>query len=201
MRHIFQKQPVENLNTTCQPDTTHPSDITTSSSPIPTIPSDTYVGPMTRAQAKTIHDNLAIMANKCRRTLETGSTCKICGIYDEDSYHATVSCTKPRALRQAMRKFWNIPHEPEFAYIGTDWLPILAKCSKEQRSLVLMILWRSWHLRCNVIHDKGTESITNSRNFLLNYMNCLHGTTADDSQEKGKMPSMFMPPANYVSCE
>lgn len=119
-------------------------------------------------------DNLATMINKCRRTLETDGKCKICGIYDEDSYHATVKCTKSRALRQEMRKFWNLPEEKDFAYTGKDWLPILlANCCKEQRGLVLMTLWRSWHLRCNVIHGNGTESISNSRDFLLNYMTCL----------------------------
>jgi hypothetical protein len=44
-------------------------------------------------------DNLATKGNKFRRNLELDSTCKVCGAESETSYHATVPCTKARALR------------------------------------------------------------------------------------------------------
>jgi hypothetical protein len=44
-------------------------------------------------------DNLATKKNKMRRTLETDSICNICGREEEDCFHATIMCTKSRALR------------------------------------------------------------------------------------------------------
>jgi hypothetical protein len=81
-------------------------------------------------------DNLATIKNKFRRTLETQSTCKICGMGKESSFHARVSCTKARALREKMRDHWNLPPEPMFRLTGDDWLLILlmaAALSKELR--------------------------------------------------------------------
>uniref|UniRef100_A0ACD6AUC3 Uncharacterized protein n=1 Tax=Avena sativa TaxID=4498 RepID=A0ACD6AUC3_AVESA len=137
------------------------------------------------------------MVNKYRRTLEIDGKCKICGLCEEDSYHATVYCTKAKALRHEMRKFWKIPEEKAFTYTGKDWLPImLANCGKDERALVLMILWRSWHLRCNIIHGSGSETIANSRVFLLNYMSCLRNTPEDGNQTKGKTQVSFLPSTN-----
>jgi hypothetical protein len=50
--------------------------------------------------------NLATKKNKFKRTLETDSACTICARNEENSYHAILDCTKPRALRFAMRTHW-----------------------------------------------------------------------------------------------
>lgn len=42
---------------------------------------------------------LATKRNKWKRTLETDSTCNICGACEEDEFHAVVACTKSRGLR------------------------------------------------------------------------------------------------------
>jgi hypothetical protein len=39
---------------------------------------------------------------------------------EESSFHATVSCTKVRALRDKMRDHWNLPPEPMFRLTGDD---------------------------------------------------------------------------------
>jgi hypothetical protein len=44
---------------------------------------------------RTACDNLATKRNKFQRTLEVDNTYRICGMMEEDSFHATVSCTKP----------------------------------------------------------------------------------------------------------
>jgi ribonuclease HI len=119
-------------------------------------------------------DNLPTKRNKKKRTLEIDSTCSICGREEEDSYHATVSCTKSRALRHEMRKHWQLPPEHEFKYSGPDWLQnLLFNIQKPQRSKVLMLLWRAWHLRCDICHDKGEETIARSVAFLIGYNNFL----------------------------
>jgi hypothetical protein len=91
---------------------------------------------------RTTRDNLATKRNKFRRTLETQSTCTICGMDEETSYHATVTCTKARALRDKMREHWNLPQESMFRHTGKDWLLVLLdRCNKKQRAQVLLLLW------------------------------------------------------------
>jgi hypothetical protein len=119
---------------------------------------------------RTARDNLATTKNKQKRTLEKMSTCKLCGMTEENSFHATVACTKARALREKMREYWDLPPETMFQYTGKDWLLVLLDCcSKNQRTQVLLILWRSWHLRCDSVYEKGKETIMNSAIFLLTY--------------------------------
>jgi hypothetical protein len=136
-------------------------------------------------------DNLATKRNKLRRTLEMESICNICGTEEEDSYHATVKCTKSRALRYEMRKHWDLPPERAFSYTGTDWLQnLLINSNKIQRSQVLMLLWRSWHLRCDIYHGKGDETIARSVAFLIGYDNFLNNLCNKASPEKGLSTSI-----------
>jgi hypothetical protein len=89
-------------------------------------------------------DNLPTQDNKCKRTLELSNICTICGTEAENSFHATVACTKARAIRKEMRKVWNLPKEDDFRLTGRDWLLILlSKLSKETQGQVLLLLWRA----------------------------------------------------------
>jgi hypothetical protein len=90
------------------------------------------------------HDNLATRRNKMKRTLETDDVCNICGREVESSFHATVTCTKAKALRYEMRKHWTLPPESSFEYTGPEWLQnLLLASDQSQRSKILMLLWRS----------------------------------------------------------
>jgi hypothetical protein len=60
-------------------------------------------------------DNLATMKNKYKRTLTIVSTCTLCVTEEESSFHATVKCTKARALRLEMRNHWQLPRESTFS--------------------------------------------------------------------------------------
>jgi hypothetical protein len=103
-----------------------------------------------------VADNLATKNNKWRRNLETINTCSICGTETKNSYHATMSCTKARALRHMMRNLWNIPKESDFRFTWNDWLLVLlSNRSKTEQGLILLLLWRAWHLRNNAIHEDG----------------------------------------------
>ena len=122
-------------------------------------------------------DSMPTKRNKMRRTLEVDSICKICGNAEENSHDAVIACTKARALRHEMLKHWNLPPENLFVYSGPDWLQnLLMHLSKETCSQVLMLLWRAWHLRNDVIHQMGDETIARSVAFLLNYDNSLNST-------------------------
>jgi hypothetical protein len=67
---------------------------------------------------RTAKDNLPTKTNKFKRSLELDKTCIICGHEAENSCHATVACTKARALRDEMRKTWDLPSEENFGYMG-----------------------------------------------------------------------------------
>jgi hypothetical protein len=115
--------------------------------------------------------------NKIKRKLEVDGICAVCGCEDESSYHATVACTKSKALRQEMRKIWDIPNENSFKFTGPDWLLILLDgINNEKRGLVLMLLWRCWHLRNDAVHEKGECSIKGSAIFLNRYIHELNLT-------------------------
>ena len=48
-------------------------------------------------------NTLPTKENKWKRTLKLDNTCSICGGEVENEFHATVNCTKARALRKEMR--------------------------------------------------------------------------------------------------
>jgi hypothetical protein len=76
---------------------------------------------------------------KFRRTLQIDSICNICGHAEENSHHAVVECTKPKALRFAMRSHLQLPPQSNFVFSGPDWLQLmLANCSLTQRNNILM---------------------------------------------------------------
>jgi hypothetical protein len=112
-------------------------------------------------------DSLPTRKNKWRRTLEINDCCSICGTVAEDSFHAVVDCTKAKAIRRAMRKFWGLPSEASFTYSGSDWLQLLlGRVDETARSRILLLFWRVWHLRNDIIHHDGKATIAESVNFL-----------------------------------
>ncbi|KAM0843073.1 hypothetical protein ACQ4PT_057951 [Festuca glaucescens] len=133
-------------------------------------------------------NSLPTKANKFRRKLEVCEKCDICGMESEDAYHAVNRCTKAAGLRHALRDHWKLPPEHTFRYSGNDWLLILLnQLDDSSSSRVLLLFWRAWHLRNNVIHENGKEPISRSVNFLVSY------ATAHENLEvpvniKGKTP-------------
>lgn len=84
---------------------------------------------------------LSTKENKWKRTLELDNICNICGRETEDEYHAVIQCTKARALREELRKQWDLPMEHQFQFTGVDWLQnLLAKCDTETRKKVLLLI-------------------------------------------------------------
>ncbi|VAH99193.1 unnamed protein product [Triticum turgidum subsp. durum] len=133
-------------------------------------------------------NTLPTKKNKWKRTLEVHSTCNICGNDEEDEFHAVVSCTKSKALRNEMRGIWDLPSEKLFGYTGVDWLQnLLLPCNSETRSKVLLLLWRCWFLRDDCVHNKGKEFIGRSVLFLqqleIELISC--STTSDTMNGKG----------------
>jgi hypothetical protein len=47
-------------------------------------------------------DSLAVQVNRSRRLPKVLPTCSICGMEEETGYHATMNCTRAKALREGM---------------------------------------------------------------------------------------------------
>jgi hypothetical protein len=61
-------------------------------------------------------------------------------------------------------------NEDLLRYTGPDWLLLLLReLNEDQGSKVLMVFWRAWHLRNDIIHGKGQGSVGESVGFLVNY--------------------------------
>jgi hypothetical protein len=55
-----------------------------------------------------------------------------------------------------MRKHWVLPDELQFRCSGTDWLlSILSSADSDIMAKILMLLWRAWHRRNDMIHEHG----------------------------------------------
>jgi hypothetical protein len=116
-------------------------------------------------------NSLAVQANRSRRLPNILPTCSICGMEEETGYHATMNCTKAKALRQGLSEIWELLHESELVFIGNEWvLVLLDKLPKEMRDKLMFIWWRAWHHRNNIIFGNGKASLQNSINFLQSYL-------------------------------
>jgi ribonuclease HI len=69
-----------------------------------------------------------------------------------------------------MRKFWSL----QFMKNDNDWLlTLLSSVQKEVKARILLLLWRSWHLRNDIIHGKRLATVKGSAEFLVSYASSL----------------------------
>lgn len=119
-------------------------------------------------------ERLPTQHNKQKRNIVPSARCEVCGAPREDGFHATVVCTKAKALRDELRAFWPIPPEDKFVRQGPDWLLLLLDTlDMRNKAQMLLMLWRAWHLRNNSVHDTGTLTISGSIRFLQSYVQLL----------------------------
>jgi hypothetical protein len=105
---------------------------------------------------KLSEEGLATQDNRKRCTLVRNDICNICGMEKETGYHAVVRCSKATALRAEMRRHWTLPAEELLHYTGPAWLLLLLQeLNEDQRAKIMMVFWRAWHLRNDIIHGKG----------------------------------------------
>lgn len=89
-------------------------------------------------------NSLAVQVNRVVHHQASVSTCTICGMEDESTFHALVMCPKAFALRMAMRDIWELPAEEVFRYTGVDWfLNLLSHLSHTMRDQIIFIFWRA----------------------------------------------------------
>jgi ribonuclease HI len=119
-------------------------------------------------------EGLATQLNRKHRRLTKVATYQICGADEESGHHAVVQCTKARALRKEMRKHWCLSGEDHFIQDGTDWLLMLMqKVDKDVGANILLLFWRAWYLRNDVVHEQGKGLVNGSTCFLISYAESL----------------------------
>jgi hypothetical protein len=87
---------------------------------------------------------------------------------------------------------WNEEHleatEREIASVYRTWLaPVVAR--KEEKARALLIMWRAWHMRNDMIFGAGKESVVGSAKFLESYdenITSIRGTGNQHVSDKGK---------------
>jgi hypothetical protein len=135
-------------------------------------------------------EGLATQTNRKCRGLEREALCQICGSEDESGYHAVVRCSRATALRYELRNIWHLPEERRFSYTGPDWLlHLLASLDKDTRDKTMLILWRAWHHRHNIMHGNGSATVRESVEFLKSYAAIMEGSSrppATGTSSKGK---------------
>jgi hypothetical protein len=127
----------------------------------------------------------ALPTKKCKavRRMEVEDVCDLCGLEAETGFHPTVVCPQAYNLRQVMRHRRNLPNENMFCWL----LLLLDRCTKEQRDLTKLLLWRAWSVHNNITHQADPTSITDSEHFLLALVKSLQEDRQHDTvKSKGK---------------
>ena len=69
---------------------------------------------------------------------------------------------------------WNIPKMEAIVNTGPEWIfSLLDPLDETARLVVLMTMWRVWHVRNEITHDKAPPTAEVSRCFLHGYINSL----------------------------
>uniref|UniRef100_A0A8R7TL47 Uncharacterized protein n=1 Tax=Triticum urartu TaxID=4572 RepID=A0A8R7TL47_TRIUA len=99
-------------------------------------------------------------------------------------------CPLARMSWEAMAKSESMTRLEDITNTGTEWaLHLLNRCTEEQRLPVIMTLWRSWHVRNEVVHQKPAPAIEASRRLLCSYIDNLRCIQQHPHEDivKGKM--------------
>lgn len=118
--------------------------------------------------------SLPTKKNKMIRHMETVGMCDICGLEDESEAHALLRCPRARDIMQAMRQSWNLPDIRVTEYDGKGWLlHLLDRWPTNTRDKLLLVLWRIWYVRNQMIHNDPDHSVRGSVLFLESYHDSL----------------------------
>ncbi|XP_020162306.1 uncharacterized protein [Aegilops tauschii subsp. strangulata] len=89
-----------------------------------------------------------------------------------------------------MRQVWPLPAKEQVLDTGKEWLFTALQAQNEDvRAMVIMLLWRTWSLRNDMLHDKPTPLPDISRTFLTSYLSSYSQAQNYGIEEiiKGKM--------------
>jgi hypothetical protein len=112
-------------------------------------------------------ESLAIQKSRSRRIPNQVPTCQICGMAEEDGFHAVMECTTASALRWEMRRIWGLPNEQALKTTGGDWVVVLLNNLNEKtKDMIIFLWWRAWHHQNDLNFGKGDASIKHSASYI-----------------------------------
>ena len=88
-----------------------------------------------------------------------------------------------------MAKVRNLPSRTTLKHVGPDWfIHLLAETKEEGRALVMMLFWRIWFVRNELVHHKRPPPMEVSVRFLSSYLSSLSAINSNPSDDpiKGK---------------
>ncbi|KAM0916629.1 hypothetical protein ACQ4PT_009996 [Festuca glaucescens] len=89
-----------------------------------------------------------------------------------------------------MRDIWKLPHEQALCLNQVD---------DSTKASVLLLFWRAWHLRNNIVHQQGRETIASSICFLQSYTSTHLLLPVADEDVKGKAPLLVVSAPSEMS--
>lgn len=146
---------------------------------------------------------LPTWCNKQERNLEVVATCPVCGCADEDTFHAFCSCINARRLWHAMAAVWDLPEISSTLPSGEEWFIQLAGSLEESTRVgLMMLLWRMWYVRNEIIHAKPAPPMEVSCRFLASYLESLQSIAIDPNVDmhSGKIPISTCYPLMVDTC-
>jgi hypothetical protein len=90
-----------------------------------------------------------------------------------------------------MAEVWNLADPTYITNNGKEWLlHLLLGRSQLDRTRILMVMWRIWHVRNEVVHFKPVPPLEASRRFLCSYLESIMTIKyyLHDNCIKGKAP-------------
>ena len=79
-----------------------------------------------------------------------------------------------------MAEVWTLPNITTVQNTGVEWLlHALAPLPDIERLMLLMTLWRAWHIRNEIVHNKSPPPMEASRRFFMSYLDSLIGIKTD----------------------
>lgn len=143
-----------------------------------------------------ISGSLPTSAEKNQRHMGTLATCALCGRDEETSFHALLVCPNAARLWDSMQSVWPLPSRMDITCTGTEWLlHMLVEAQESIRSRIIMMLWRIWYLRNEIIHGKPIPPLDISCSFLSSYYNSYKNIFLSVEEIlKGKTPVMECAP-------
>ena len=128
---------------------------------------------------------------KHSRSLEVNDLCPICAVEPEDNFHPLGRCTFARELWSTMSEVWSLPDLAAIRNTGKEWLlHVLDPLPEIERCMLLLTLWRIWHIRNEVLHHKPAPPMEASRRYLVSYLDSLVGLKIDLSSDPSKGKSL-----------
>ncbi|KAE8772420.1 hypothetical protein D1007_55554 [Hordeum vulgare] len=126
----------------------------------------------------------------------TRATCALCGRDEETSFHAQLVCPNAVILWDSMQSVWPLPSWMDITCTGTEWLfHMLVEAQESIRSRIVMVLWRIWYLRNEIIHGKPVPPLDISCSFLSSYYTSYKNISLSvEDMLKGKTPVMELTP-------